>query len=271
MESMDSMGLMLAALITGFLGSLHCVGMCGAIACSRILFVGPKKRIDVNKEILQDAKANPFYSLLFNVSRILTYAVLGGILALIGQQIVLTARLEVLSKIFRVGSSVLIALIGLRFLVNLHWVDKIEKVGLSIWSKLKLWRLNTSARQNPDITRHASIHRVIMLGMLWGLIPCALVYTMLLTATVSGNMLTGAAVMFAFGLGTLPAMQGMSMFGDSIKLFARKGWLRQVFGVALILIAIYVFIFNVSMDHSGMDHSNMDHSQMHHGNHGMHF
>ncbi|NNM14877.1 MAG: sulfite exporter TauE/SafE family protein, partial [Gammaproteobacteria bacterium] len=167
---------MLAALITGFLGSLHCVGMCGAIACSRMLFVGPKKRINVDSEILQDAAANPIYSLVFNMSRILMYAILGAVLAFIGQQIVLTTRLELVAKIFRISGAVLIALIGLRFLINLHWVDKIEKVGLLIWSKLKLWRLNTSARQNPDITRHASFHRVIMLGMLWGLIPCALVY-----------------------------------------------------------------------------------------------
>ncbi|NNM13520.1 MAG: sulfite exporter TauE/SafE family protein, partial [Gammaproteobacteria bacterium] len=120
--------------------------------------------------------------------------------------------------------------------------------------KLKLWRLNTSARQNPDITRHASFHRVIMLGMLWGLIPCALVYTMLLTATVSGTVSQGAGIMFAFGLGTLPAMQGMSMFGESVRLFARKGWLRQAFGVALIIIAVYVFIINVSMDTMHIGH-----------------
>ncbi|MBT8141756.1 MAG: sulfite exporter TauE/SafE family protein [Gammaproteobacteria bacterium] len=251
---MDSYGLMLAALITGFLGSLHCVGMCGAIACSRMLFVGPKKRINVDSEILQDAAANPIYSLVFNMSRILMYAILGAVLAFIGQQIVLTTRLELVAKIFRISGAVLIALIGLRFLINLHWVDKIEKVGLLIWSKLKLWRLNTSARQNPDITRHASFHRVIMLGMLWGLIPCALVYTMLLTATVSGTVSQGAGIMFAFGLGTLPAMQGMSMFGESVRLFARKGWLRQAFGVALIIIAVYVFIINVSMDTMHIGH-----------------
>ena len=62
--------------------------------------------------------------------------------------------------------------------------------------------------------------------------------------------------MFAFGMGTLPAMQGMSLFGESVRLFARKPWLRQMFGVALIMIAIYVFIFNMQMDHSEHgDHS----------------
>jgi sulfite exporter TauE/SafE len=260
---METTGLMLAALITGFLGSLHCVGMCGAIACSKILFIGPSQRISVNAEILGDARAHPMYSLLFNFSRVLTYAMLGGLLAFVGQQIVLTTRLEVVAKVFRISGAVLIALIGLRFLINLHWVDKIEKVGLLLWSKLKLARLNTSARKNPDITPHASVYRIVVLGMLWGLIPCALVYTMLLTATVSGSAYQGASIMFAFGLGTLPAMQGMSMFGDSVRLFARRTWLRQLFGIALIVIAIYVFMFNVQMDHNEhMDHGNHQHHSM---------
>ena len=133
---METSSLMLAALITGFLGSLHCVGMCGAIACSKILFVGPRKRITVNEEVLYQASAHPMYSFLFNFSRVLTYAILGGALAFIGQQLVLTTRLEIVAKIFRVSGAVLIALIGLRFLINLHWVDKIEKVGLALWSKL---------------------------------------------------------------------------------------------------------------------------------------
>ena len=245
---MDVLGLIIAAFITGFLGSLHCVGMCGAIACSKMLFVGVQHKANLPDAIKEEG-GRPifFYSIIFNLSRIVTYAILGALIAFLGQKIILTTNLESLALGIRLSGAVLIALIGLRFLINLRWVDKIEVLGLKVWSVLK-------PKKSSRASSKSNIRQIIALGMLWGLLPCALVYTMLLTATTSGSAVSGAAIMFAFGLGTLPAMQGMSFFGDSVRVFAQKPWLRQAFGIALIVIAIYVFIFNVQMGSSTGHH-----------------
>ncbi len=238
---MDIIGLILAAFITGFLGSLHCVGMCGAIACSKMLFVGAQNKAKIPNQVKEEGGRLVFlYSLIFNLSRISMYAILGGFLAFLGQKLVLSSNLASISFVIRIAGAVLIALIGLRFLINLRWVDKIEVLGLKLWTILK-------PKKYPKVLSNANIFQLITLGLLWGLLPCALVYTMLLTATTSGSAMSGATIMFAFGLGTLPAMQCMSFFGDTVRVFAQRPWLRQVFGLALIVIAIYVLIFNLQM------------------------
>ena len=238
---MDVLGLIVAAFITGFLGSLHCVGMCGAIACSKMLFVGIQHQANLPDEIKEE-DGRPIFlrSLIFNLSRITMYAFLGSLLAFLGQKIVLNSNLDTIALAVRLSGAILIALIGLRFLINLRWVDKIEVIGLKLWNRIK-------PKQSSQKSANSNIQQIIVLGMLWGLLPCALVYTMLLTATTSGSAFSGAAIMFAFGLGTLPAMQGMSFFGDSVRVFAQKPWLRQAFGIALIVIAVYVVIFNLQM------------------------
>ena len=245
---MDLIALSIAAYITGFLGSLHCVGMCGAIACSKMLFVGVQHQSNLPNAVKEEGGQLIFLTaLLFNFSRISMYAILGGILALFGQQLILSNNLESIAMGVRITGVVLIALIGLRFLINLRWVDKIEYIGLKFWTRVKPNKFVTN-------TSNTSVPRIVTLGFLWGLLPCALVYTMLLTATTAGSAMSGALIMFAFGLGTLPAMQGMSIFGDSVRLFAQKPWLRKAFGLALILIAVYVLMFNFQMVASHQHH-----------------
>lgn len=245
---MDLIALSIAAFITGFLGSLHCVGMCGAIACSKMLFVGVQHQSNLPPAVKEEGGPPIFLSaLIFNLSRISMYAILGGLLALLGQQLILSNNLESIAMGVRITGAVLITLIGLRFLINLRWVDKIEDIGLKFWARVK-------PNKSVPNTSNTSMHRIVTLGLLWGLLPCALVYTMLLTATTAGSAMSGALIMFAFGLGTLPAMQGMSVFGDGVRLFAQKPWLRQAFGMALILIAVYVLVFNLQMGASHQHH-----------------
>ena len=59
-------------------------------------------------------------------------------------------------------------------------------------------------------------------GLLWGWLPCGMVYSVLVTAMLSGSAASGAAVMLAFGLGTLPAMLALGLAGTGL-----RGWLQQ--------------------------------------------
>ena len=72
-------------------------------------------------------------------------------------------------------------------------------------------------------------------GMLWGLVPCGLVYGVLPLAFLSGDVLTGAAIMFAFGLGTLPNLLLISKFSAALTQFGQYAWVRY-FAASLLFI-----------------------------------
>jgi len=78
----------------------------------------------------------------------------------------------------------------------------------------------------------------VLLGLCWGLLPCGLVYSILLTAAASGDALHGGVVMFVFGLGTLPSMLGMSLFAPLVGRLLSDRWTRKIVGIALIVLAI---------------------------------
>jgi sulfite exporter TauE/SafE len=79
----------------------------------------------------------------------------------------------------------------------------------------------------------------VLLGLCWGLIPCGLVYTVLMTAASTANALGGAMTMLAFGLGTLPAMLGLTAAAPALSAFLEDRTVRRVIGFALVVLAIW--------------------------------
>jgi len=72
----------------------------------------------------------------------------------------------------------------------------------------------------------------------WGLLPCGLVYSVLLTASAAGSAVSGALVMLAFGLGTLPSMLGMSLAAPTLAAMLNDKWTKKLMGAALVLLAV---------------------------------
>lgn len=217
----------LSALITAFfaglLGSGHCFGMCGGIAAG--LGTLPGTRSDQ-----PETRPSAASALLFNLGRILSYAVLGlvsaWILAGVGQAL----NVPKWSMILRFLTAVMIFLIGVQFLFNWQTLAFIERAGSKIWKRIL-----------PLAIRAGSLpggNGRLMLGLCWGLLPCGLVYSVLLTASASGSAVAGASVMFAFGLGTMPSMLGMSLAAPALAAMLSDRWTRKLMGVALILLAV---------------------------------
>lgn len=208
------------ALFAGLLGSGHCFGMCGGIAGG----LGAMSASQRRSEIWTSA-------LLFNFGRVITYCLLGGVLAVLAGGAGTAFQVPGWGKWLRVATSILIGLIGLRYLLGWNALAVIEQAGAGLWRRVSPLAMKAAARPGPAGR--------LMLGMSWGFLPCGLVYTLLLTAASMGQWLTGALVMLAFGVGTLPSMLGLTVAAPSLATFLSDQWTRRLIGLSMVVLALW--------------------------------
>ena len=213
---------LLTALFAGILGSGHCFGMCGGIAGTLGALGGGTGR----------ARFAP--ALLFNSGRVASYVLLGGVLALVLGGVGEMLSVPRWARALRIVTAVMILLIGLRFLFDFSLLARLERLGGGVWQRIRPVALRFSARPGA--------FGRFMVGVCWGFLPCGLVYTMLLTAASTGRFYTGAAVMLAFGAGTLPSMVGLSIAAPALGAILQERWVRRVIGLALILLAAWTLV-----------------------------
>lgn len=209
------------AFLAGLLGSGHCFGMCGGIAGSLGAISG-----------MGGSRSMAMPALQFNGGRLTGYAVLGalagGILGAAGEIMALAP----LGKWLRAVTALMVLLIGLRFLLDWRGVDAIERGGAGLWRRIMPVAVRISQR-------HDWLGRV-GLGICWGFLPCGLVYTVLITAASTGSAATGAATMLAFGLGTLPAMLGLTLAAPALGAFLADRLVRRIVGFSLVVLALWM-------------------------------
>ena len=201
------------AFLAGLLGSGHCFGMCGGIAAG--LGAMSKGRALV-----------PAFQ--FNLARLLSYAILGLVAATVLSGV---SGLMPIARWLRLLTALMILLIGLKFLFDFRGVAFIERGGAGLWKKIMPFAMKAGNRQD-------AIGRVL-LGLCWGFIPCGLVYTVLMTAASTANALGGATTMLAFGLGTLPAMLGLTAAAPALSSFLEDRTVRRLIGFALVVLALW--------------------------------
>jgi sulfite exporter TauE/SafE len=202
-----------AAFITGLLGSAHCLGMCGGISG---LFAVNATSASLRRDLPM--------AITYNAGRVLSYAVLGATVALVGQTIV--GAIPRLTAPVRLLSGLLIVLVGLQVAFNWRALAPIEKAGAGLWR-----RVAPAARGLLPVT---SAPRALGLGLLWGWLPCGLVYSVLLLAATSANAITGGLVMLAFGLGTMPAMIATGLSASKLSAYMS----RRRLGAGLLIVVL---------------------------------
>ena len=207
-----------AAFLIGLLGGVHCVGMCGGIV-GALTAQTPRLERAWNMH------------LAYNAGRIASYAAAGAIMGMIGGAgLMFNQVLPVQLLLYVLANLVLISL-GL-YLAGLgNQLTRLEALGASLWRRVQPY----SARFLPADTAG----KAFVLGTLWGWLPCGLVYSLLATALLSGGAASGAAVMLAFGLGTLPnlLLAGMALkrlrdLASNRRLRLAAGALVAAFGFA---------------------------------------
>ncbi len=171
---------LLSAIAIGWLGGVHCLGMCGGIVSALTLSAPQTSRSSV--------------LLAYNLGRCLTYIVLGLLAGALGQ-FGLRALGVAPSLLYAMANLLLIGM-GL-YLLGLPWlVRPLERGGQHLWRHVE----PLSRRLFPVNT----VPRAFGIGLLWGLLPCGLVYSALATAFAIGSPVQGGLWMAAFALGTLP-------------------------------------------------------------------
>ncbi|MCY7389090.1 MAG: sulfite exporter TauE/SafE family protein [Burkholderiales bacterium] len=248
----------LTALTTGFLGSVHCLGMCGGISATVALaspttFPQPARdRHTTTIPIaiaLTTAPAFPGSAtsasryatetnvLAFNAGRIASYALagamagtLGGALADVGQAWVISGTMPMRLALF-VLANLMIMFTGLYLMGLPQLLAPLERAGGHLWKHLAPWSRRFLPLRSPA---HAA-----MFGALWGWIPCGMVYAMLLTAMSAGSAVNGAMTMLAFGVGTLPAMVGAGWSAGRLRGWTRNPRVRLVAGLAVLAMGIF--------------------------------
>lgn len=217
--------LLSAALLAGLLGSAHCLGMCAGISG---LFA-------VNASVSSLRNDVPF-ALTYNVGRVISYAVLGIIVASFGGVIVKAS--PGLAVGIRLLSGIVIILVGLKVAFDLRALNAIEKMGAKLWSRI--------APAAKGLVPVINLRRALGLGLLWGWLPCGLVYSVLLIAATSAQPIHGAFVMVVFGLGTLPAMLLTGLGAARVSTFMRRRDTRLGMGLLIVALGVLTIAMPIS-------------------------
>jgi uncharacterized protein len=214
----------------GFVGSLHCLGMCGPIILAYSIYLG-SPRISVTTPGALIFHSGIFHHLAFHLGRLITYGFLGTLAGLLFHFVSLDRLfLHIRSSMTLVGGALMIFM------------------GLALLRVIPLPGLKVLFSGSSNIT--ASLGRLfgspsvlskMALGMAVGFLPCGLSWAMVVKAATTNNILGGFLVMVAFGLGTVPALllPGISASFLSLKLRIVGERLAAVSIIAMGLILVY--------------------------------
>jgi hypothetical protein len=241
---MDSPQSLAAAFILGLFSTVHCIGMCGGI----IGALG----LSLPDNIRQRRLRHVLFITLYNLGRILSYSFAGLAVGYIGAEAASYTDMSGGPSMLRYTGVVLMIAIGLYLAGWLPQLSKVERIGVPLWKVLE-----PIGRSLVPVT---SLHRALLYGLVWGWLPCGMVYFVLVWALTSGSAAQGALTMAAFGLGTLPSLLAAGLAVSSLKNFTRMKTVRQLVGVLVIAMAIGSLL----MPMGGHKHG---HAGSHHGDH----
>lgn len=207
---------LVSALILGLLGGGHCLGMCGGLMGALTLAI-PK-----------DQHSRRFRLLLaYNLGRIFSYACAGLLIGLLGWAVANSPGAMAL----RAVAAVLLICMG--FYLAGWWSGLTRIEGLGRW----LWRyLQPIASRLLPVS---NLPRALLLGAVWGWLPCGLVYSTLLWAASQGNAQSSALLMLAFGVGTWPVLLATGVAAERTTILLRKRGVRIAGGLLVIIFGLW--------------------------------
>ena len=223
MPMMGSLSLF-AAFLAGLAGSVHCLAMCGGLSGALTLRV---------RRSGASLGGTVTHSVTYQLGRLASYGFAGALGAgLIGMAPALLA-LEPLALVLRALAGLVLICAAIGVLFTWRPLAPIERLGGRLWR-----HVTPLARKLPADRISSSF----VLGMLWGWLPCGLVYSMVLVAALSGTAIKGAATMLCFGLGTLPAILSAGLASAQIFRLGAGRRLNTVFGVLLFMFGVMTVV-----------------------------
>ena len=219
--------LLLAAFMAGLLGGMHCAAMCGGIAC----FLNAGQR---------GATPHWTYALSYNAGRILSYTLAGALAGAAGQAGLLFRGWLPLQQVFMTAAGLMLVLMALYLAGVSPLIRGLEAAGTVVWRHVQ----PLAQRVLPV----DSAAKALGLGVVWGWLPCGMVYALLLLALSTGGAAQGALVMLAFGLGTLPNMLLLSGMARRVRQALMIRGARLAAAVVLAAAGVYGMVNAVHPD-----------------------
>lgn len=212
----DLIPLLVSAFILGLLGAGHCLGMCGGLMGALTMSI-PAEQQNRRLRII----------IGYNLGRVSSYAIAGFLFGLFGWAVEQTPAAHAL----RVVAALLLISLGLYLAGWWHGLTRIEKLGSYLWKYIQPLASRLLPVKGP-------LHAVL-LGMLWGWLPCGLVYSTLFWTASQGDASTSALLMFTFGLGTWPVLLVSGLAAEQVTAFLRKKNVRYAAGLLVILYGLW--------------------------------
>lgn len=209
--------LLSAAFLAGLFGGVHCAAMCGGIvaACtSRRSGGGFAWR----------------HALAYNIGRIMSYASAGAVAGALGHAGMALRGTSMTHQLLLALAGSTFILIALYIAGVGRVVHTLEAAGAIVWRRIQPWSRAFLPADTPA--------RAVGLGLVWGWLPCGMVYAALMTAVASADALWGAAIMLAFGLGTLPNLLAVALLADRLRSVLRGRFHRLTAAAALGVLGI---------------------------------
>lgn len=218
-------------LIVGIMGAGHCVAMCGGVAGALTFSLRPEVQLSFWRMLP--------YQIGYNLGRISSYVMAGMLFGFLGSGLLQLTDVFPVQQVLRAIAGAFMVMLGLYLAGWWNGIIVVEKAGQGIWKRLQpLAKKATPVRNLPQAWLY---------GLIWGWLPCGLVYSGLIGALTAGSALDGGLVMLGFGLGTLPALLLMGSFAFFFTKLSRNPWVRKVAGISVILMGVWQWQYLISM------------------------
>jgi sulfite exporter TauE/SafE len=228
---------LLPVFLIGLLGSVHCLGMCGGIVTAFSSLSTGQRPFPVSV-VVQGAGVTAFpaanmalRSLAYNTGRIGSYVFAGALAGGIAGSAYSFSKISTFQVAGYWLTNLMLVILGLYLMGVWHGLAKVEAAGQGIWKHLqpltgKLLPIDTPVK-------------LLLLGSVWGWLPCGMVYSVLMTAMMTGSALSGASVMLAFGLGTLPMLFAIGILGARFQSNLQRRNIRMASGTVVLLFGLF--------------------------------
>jgi len=194
------------------------------------------------------------YLLAYNIGRLSSYVLAGAIIAALGSSLSTLISPKYGHEVLQWVAALTMIGIGLYVAGWFPRFAALQRIGSPIWRKLE----PIGRRLLPV----GSWWQALIFGLIWGWLPCGLVYAAAIYASSAGSALNGAMFMLAFGLGTLPTVLVAGFFAGQVMQLTRQPSVRRGAGIAIVLLAIVTLVFEPTMDHTQHFKSSLD--EFHH-------
>ncbi|WP_343653705.1 sulfite exporter TauE/SafE family protein [Herbaspirillum sp.] len=243
---------LLPIFLVGLMGSVHCIGMCGGIV-GALSSAAPARapaaalmpdgsghlRRVIPLHLAGTVPAAAFTQdlvrvLSYNLGRLSSYALAGALAGGIAAGLLRGADvlgwLAPAQTLAYVMTNIVLVLLGLYLTQWWSGMTRLEQLGSGLWARIR-----------PHASRLVPVDtpaKALLLGSLWGWLPCGMVYSALLTALMAGSAARGALTMLAFGAGTLPVLLAAGLSGARLRQLAARPALRRAAGVVVLAFGI---------------------------------